>query len=62
MYVLANLTSEQLQTIQQFEQSANVRVLALSPMDVDPASIDGQLLQKLQQIEEELGVCLVAVR
>ena len=62
MHVLANLKQEQLRVIQEFEQKAGVRVLALAPMEIDPASIDADLLTRLQEMEKELGVCLVAVR
>jgi len=62
MYVLANLDNDKLGTLQSFEEEAGLRVLALSHVEVEPAPIDAEALDGLRRLEEELGVCLVAVQ
>ncbi len=62
MFVLAQLDPSQLSVVQRFEQAAGVRLLAMKDMEVASAPITADMLEELQQLEEELGVCLVAVR
>lgn len=62
MYVLAPLTGERLKVLQDFERTTGLRVLALTSLEVEPAPIGSDVLQDLQGLEKELGLCLVAVR
>lgn len=62
MFVPANLDSAQLKVIQDIEQSENIRLLALKDLDVQPAMLPMDKVAALQQLEREMGLCLLAVR
>jgi hypothetical protein len=62
MYVLANLDSDTLERIQKFERDSGLRLLALRDVDLEPAAIAADSLAEVKKLEEELGICLVAVR
>jgi len=62
MFVPANLDSAQLKAIQDIEQSENIRLLALKDLDVQPAMLPMDKVAALQQLEREMGLCLLAVR
>jgi hypothetical protein len=62
MYVLANLESSTLERIQKFERDSGVRLLALRDVELEPAAIAADTLAEVKKLEEELGICLVAVR
>ena len=62
MFVLANLTDDQLDRLRAFEQKAGIKILAMKHVDIEMAPIDATELTELQTLESELGVCLVAVR
>ena len=62
MYFVAKVDSEKLREIQEFEQRAGVRLLALTEIDVEPATLPPDMLKELREKEEEWGLCLVAVR
>jgi hypothetical protein len=62
MYVLANLESSTLERIQKFERDSGVRLLALRDVELEPAAIAADTLAEVKRLEEELGICLVAVR
>ncbi len=61
MFVIAQLRGEQVDQLQRFEQTKGIKVLALAEMKVNPAPLDAEGLEELRKLEEELGVCLLAV-
>jgi len=56
------LGPEQLGEISSLEQELGVPVLAFSCHQMEPAEIDGDQVEKIERLEEKLGVALVAVR
>lgn len=62
MFMLAGLTEEKLKALQQFEAESGLRVLAVTPISVEPAPIAADDLARLQDLERQLGVCLLAVK
>ncbi|KIC21235.1 hypothetical protein [Leisingera sp. ANG-Vp] len=62
LYPLATLESEKLDAIQALEKDIGSPVVALAGVDTDTAALPEDQLKKLQELEEELGVVLVAVR
>ena len=61
MFVLANLNDEQVHRLQAFEAEKGIRVLALQDVPVEPAPLAQNDLDSVQELEAELGLCLVAV-
>jgi hypothetical protein len=61
MFVVAKLTDAQIRAIQQFEKEEGIRLIAMTEMEVEPEMIEADKLTDLQRLEEQLGVCLVAV-
>ena len=61
MFVVARLSADQLKMIQQFEKDEGIRLIAMTEMEVEPEMIEADKLTDLQKLEEQLGVCLVAV-
>ena len=62
MYAFASLSEEQIAALRAYEKEQGVKLLAVSEVELDPAPIDAADLAKVQALEEQLGVCLVAVR
>ena len=62
MFVFANLTKEQIKAVQEFEYNEGFRLLALKEVRVEPELLSADKLQTLHTMEEQLGVCLLAVR
>lgn len=61
IYTFAKLDDAQVNRIRDFEARTNVKVLALEEVQLDAAPIDAAQLAELQQLENGLSVCLVAV-
>lgn len=61
LFCLAPLTEEQLATIQELEQVTGKTILALRRMEVLPADLSDDDLGRLQMLEVDLGMSLVAV-
>lgn len=61
MYMLAQLSDEQLTAINDYEGAAGIKLVAMSEVEVCPAPLDAEQVQKLHELEEELDVCLVAL-
>ncbi len=61
MFVYAHLSDDKLTDLQRFEQAKGIRVLAMQPVSVEPASLTADELAELRQLEEQLGLCLLAV-
>ena len=62
MFVPANLNEGQIERLQDFEQRQGIRVLALADMQVESNLLDAEKLMGLQDLEQDLGCCLLAVR
>lgn len=62
LYPLASLETEKLNAIRALERDIGSPVVALAEVEADSASLPEDQLKKLQELEEELGVVLVAVR
>jgi len=62
MFVPANLNEGQLERLRTFEQRQGIRVLALADVQVEPNLLDAEKLMGLQDLEQDLGCCLLAVR
>ncbi len=62
MFVLANLDENKLMAIRRFEAESGLCVVAMQDVDLDPAPVAADTLSDLQELEKDLGVCLVAVK
>jgi hypothetical protein len=62
LYTFAKLEDAQLTAIQDIEREEGLKVLALREVDAQPDMIDAQKLARLQELEKQLGMCLIAVR
>lgn len=61
LYACTTIDRDRLSQVQALEQELGTPLLALTPIDADPAPVEGQALAKIRELEEELGVVLVAV-
>jgi hypothetical protein len=59
---LSTLGSSQLSAIHRLEQELGRPVLAFSCHDITPADVTQEELEKIQHLEEKLGLSLVAVK
>lgn len=62
MFVFANLSQEQVKAVQAFELAEGIRLLALKEVALDPEFLPADKLMGLNELEKELGICLLAVR
>lgn len=58
---LSNLNEEQLREIQDLENELGRSLLAFSCFDLQPAHLDAGSVQRIQRLEKDLGVALMAV-
>lgn len=61
LYSLSNIPADKLAEIQAIEAEIGRPLLAFSPVETEPAKLDGAKIEKIQQLEKDLGVVLVAV-
>ncbi len=62
MFTFANLDDAKLREIQEFEAKSGLRVVALADVNIDPAAVAADTVEELRKMEQDLGVCLVAVK
>ena len=62
MFVYANLDENQVQRVKTVEAATGLRLIAMTDVQLDPAPIDAAVLTQIKEAEDELGVCLYAVR
>lgn len=62
LYPLASLEADKLDAIKSLEKDIGSPVVALAGVETTTAALPEEQLKKLQELEEELGVVLVAVR
>lgn len=55
------LTESQMSEIKKFESEAGINLLAFRCFKSNPAILDKEKLARLQEIEKQLGICLVAI-
>ena len=61
LYATSELDAERPQKVQNFEKATGLKLLALNALDVEPANIQDEELHDIQDLENGLGVTLVAV-
>lgn len=62
LYSLSNLDGKRLEAIQSLEKELGSPLLAFSSVPVGDAEVPEDKLRRLQELEQELGVVLVAVK
>lgn len=58
----STLDSANLEAIQALEKELGNTILSFSCHDIEPAVIDDKALSKISELEQKLGVVLVAVK
>ena len=61
LYACTDMENEQLGALQALEQEIGKTLIALTPIESDPAAVADPELDKIKALEERLGVVLVAV-
>lgn len=61
LFNIADLSDAQLQALKRLEEVTGKTILALKRMDVMPAELSNEDLDRIQQLEVDLGLSLVAV-
>jgi hypothetical protein len=62
LYPIASLDAEEISAIQALEKELGSPIVALSEVDAGNANLSDENLKKLQRLEEELDLVLLAVR
>lgn len=62
LYVMSALDAAQLSALKELEADLGCSILALTKMDIIDDGISENALSKLQNLENALGVALVAVK
>lgn len=62
LYSFADIQTDKLDAIKAAEQEIGTPLLAMQPVEVNPAPLDSKKLAKLKSLEDQLGVVLVAVK
>ncbi len=62
LYPIATLEADKLDAVRELENEIGSPVVALSALEASSATLSKDKLAKLQTLEEELDVILVAVR
>ena len=62
IYIFATVPEDKLASIRSLEAEIRAPLLAMAQVDVAPARLDRERLARIEQLEDELGVVLVAVR
>lgn len=61
-FAFANLDEQALKQVKSLETKLGHPLVAMKPVDMEPAKIAEDELQALKDLEQRLGVALVAVR
>ena len=62
LYSLSNIPADKLAEIQAIEAEIGQPLLAFSEVRAEPARLDREKIDRIQRLEDELGVVLVAVK
>jgi hypothetical protein len=58
----SQLDNSRLEAVQALEKDLGKVLLSFSCQDIDPAVIDDEALSKINELEQKLGIVLVAVK
>jgi len=61
LYSLSNIPDDKLSAVQAIEREIGQPLLAFTEVKAQPARLDREKLAKIRELEEDLGVVLVAV-
>jgi hypothetical protein len=61
IYNIAQLSADQLRALQSFETDTGHTLIALSSIEADPASLNDDEVARIQVLEKDLDLTLVAV-
>ena len=61
VYTIATINEDHLNDIAELEKEIGTPLIAMAPVGVAPAKLDREKLDRIQALEEKLGVVLVAV-
>ncbi|HJP30051.1 MAG TPA: hypothetical protein QGF95_05800 [Candidatus Latescibacteria bacterium] len=61
IYNVAQLSADQLRSLQFFESETGRTLIALSGIDAEPAPLNEEEVTRIQNLEKDLGLTLVAV-
>lgn len=61
LYSLSNIPEDKLSAVQAIEQEIGQPLLAFTEVKAQPARLDRDKLAKIRELEDDLGVVLVAV-
>jgi DNA-binding transcriptional LysR family regulator len=62
LYTMSNLSSEHLKAVQNLENEIGTPLVAVSKVNVEPAPVADETLNRLRRLEQEIGVVLVAAK
>lgn len=62
LYSLSNIPEEKLAEIQSIEAEIGQPLLAFTEVKAEPARLDREKLAKIRELEDNLGIVLVAVK
>ncbi len=62
LYSFADVEAEKLDAIKAAEAEIGTPLLAMRPVEINPAALDSRKLAKIRSLEDRLGVVLVAVK
>ena len=61
LYAFSDLDNERLRKVQNVEKATGLKLLALNAVDVEPATVQDNVLKDIQALERDLGMTVVAV-
>ena len=61
LYAFSDLDIERLRKVQNVEKETGLKLLALNAVDVEPATVQDNVLKDIQALERDLGMTVVAV-
>ena len=61
LYAISDLDTDHLQKVQNVEKETGLKLLALNAVDVEPATVQDNVLKDIQALERDLGMTVVAV-
>ena len=62
MFVMANLSEEQLEALKAFEEKEAIKLIAFADIDLEPKPLAADQVAEISELERQLGVCLLAVK
>lgn len=62
LYGFAKLSDDELRRVQEFERDTGKRLLVYRPFDAEPAELTAKQMERLEQLERDLGDVIIAVK